>query len=345
MQGLRALPSVDRLLSGVEGQALVARHGRAAVTDALRAALENAREAVRRGGAAPDGAAIASRAAEALEAGAQSALRPVLNLTGTVLHTNLGRAVLAEAAIEAASAAMRHPAALEFDLSTGRRGERDALVAPLICELTGAEAATVVNNNAAALLLTAMTLAPGREMVVSRGELIEIGDGFRLPELLQSAGDRLVEVGMTNRTHLRDYENAIVDAYEVRLLDDRFGHLLIDASDGDIERHGKGERPTGIGLHAHGRGDLDGVGADREVDLHRRQRQLMAQRDQLVGALGGEDAGHPAGLQGIALVRIALPQTFDAVRRCVQHTGGTRTAPGIGLVANVLHADARPAGA
>ena len=209
MQALRALPSVDRLLTSVEGAALVDTHGRAAVTDALRAALDAARQAVQAGAPAPDAASLCASAAARLDADSVTALRPVLNLTGTVLHTNLGRALLAEVAIAAATEAMRHPAALEFDLATGRRGERDDHVAPLLCELTGAEAATVVNNNAAAVLLALNTLAEGREAIVSRGELVEIGGAFRIPDIMARAGARMVEVGTTNRTHPHDYARAV----------------------------------------------------------------------------------------------------------------------------------------
>ena len=212
MQPLRALPSVDRLVSSAEGMSLARTHGRAAATDALRAALADARAAVQGGGAVPDAAAIHAAAATALERAAASTLRPVLNLTGTVLHTNLGRAILAEAAITAATDAMRAPAALEYDLSTGRRGERDDHIAPLICELTGAEAATVVNNNAAAVLIVLNTLAEGREAIVSRGELVEIGGAFRIPDIMARAGVRLVEVGTTNRTHPHDYRGGVTDA-------------------------------------------------------------------------------------------------------------------------------------
>ena len=207
---LRGLPSVDAVLNSDAAAVLLERFGRAASTGAIRVALDAARAALRGGATAVPGAGdLAAHALARLEADDRPGLRPLFNLTGTVLHTNLGRAVLAEAAVAAAVAAMRDPVALEYDLADGKRGERDDHVRALLCDLTGAEDATLVNNNAAAVLLVLNTLAGGREAVVSRGELIEIGGAFRMPDIMARAGARLVEVGTTNRTHAKDYRAAL----------------------------------------------------------------------------------------------------------------------------------------
>jgi L-seryl-tRNA(Ser) seleniumtransferase len=207
---LRDLPPVDAVLNTPAAAIVIERFGRAATTDAIRAALQDARAVLQAGGrVVPTAEHIAAQSLACLEEDDRSALRPLFNLSGTVLHTNLGRAALAEEAIEAAVAVMRNAVALEFNLETGKRGERDDHVRSLLCSLTGAEDATVVNNNAAALLLCLNTLANGREAVVSRGELIEIGGAFRMPEIMARAGARLIEVGTTNRTHPRDYTSAL----------------------------------------------------------------------------------------------------------------------------------------
>jgi L-seryl-tRNA(Ser) seleniumtransferase len=207
---LRDLPAVGAVLSAPAAAVLIERFGRAASTEAVRAALKDARTTLQAGGRfVPTAEHIAAESLARLEQNNRSALRPLFNLTGTVLHTNLGRAALAEEAIEAAVATMRNAVALEFDLETGKRGERDDHVRALLCSLTGAEDATLINNNAAAVLLCLNTLANGREAVVSRGELIEIGGAFRMPEIMARAGARLVEVGTTNRTHPRDYLSAL----------------------------------------------------------------------------------------------------------------------------------------
>jgi L-seryl-tRNA(Ser) seleniumtransferase len=203
---LRKLPSVDEVLRTAAATDAVKRFGRPAVVVAVRGALAAARaDGMVLGGADHVVAATLTQ----LEAQEQPNLRPVFNLSGTVLHTNLGRALLAEAAIKAAQIAMRNAVALEFDLGGGRRGDRDDVVRDLLCQLTGAEDATVVNNNAAAVLLVLNTLAKGREAIVSRGELIEIGGAFRMPEIMSRAGAKLVEVGTTNRTHKKDYLGAL----------------------------------------------------------------------------------------------------------------------------------------
>ena len=205
-------PSVDRLLAAPALRALAGTHGRSAVLQAAREVLDAMRAQAAAAGdaAAPfDAARFEGECAARLAALATPALRPVYNLTGTVLHTNLGRAVLAEEAVAAVAAVMRRPSNLEYDFAAGGRGDRDDHLEGLLRELTGAEAATAVNNNAAAVFLLLNTLAARKEVPVSRGELVEIGGAFRIPDIMRQAGAKLVEVGTTNRTHLRDYAEAI----------------------------------------------------------------------------------------------------------------------------------------
>jgi len=202
-QGRAALPAVDRVLRAAG--ALIEAHGRALVTEAVRHALA----ARRADGVVADIPTILADVGWALAHLMAKSQRRVFNLTGTVLHTNLGRASLPEEAIAAAAEAMREPTTLEYETEGGKRGERDHHVAGWLTRLTGAEAALAVNNNAGALVLALNALAAGKETIVSRGELIEIGGAFRLPDIMARAGTTLREVGTTNRTHLRDFVAAI----------------------------------------------------------------------------------------------------------------------------------------
>jgi L-seryl-tRNA(Ser) seleniumtransferase len=205
------LPSVDRILRLPAVAGLEAQYGRALVTDVTRDVLSALRESAARGGdvVEPTDDAIVQAVVSRVARQMRPPLVPVFNLTGTVLHTNLGRAALPREAIEAVAAVSQGASNLEFDLEKGARGDRDSHIDALLCKLTGAEAATVVNNNAAAVLLVLNTLALRKEVPVSRGELIEIGGAFRMPDIMARAGCKLREVGTTNRTHLKDFEAAI----------------------------------------------------------------------------------------------------------------------------------------
>jgi L-seryl-tRNA(Ser) seleniumtransferase len=208
------LPSVDRLLGQDSLAALIEQHGRTVVRDAIRDELAERRATASTGTAPPDADpsnAIVTAVHQRVDALMRPSLRPVFNLTGTVLHTNLGRAPLPPEAIEAIRRVAEGASSLEYDLERGERGERDDHIAPWLCRLTGAAAAAVVNNNAAAVVLLLNALAYRKEVIVSRGELIELGGSFRLPDIMARAGCRLREVGTTNRTHLRDYAEAIND--------------------------------------------------------------------------------------------------------------------------------------
>ncbi len=212
---LRRLPQVDELLRAEVGNELQGEYPRRIVVEAIQRVLEDTRERVltSRSSFQPEEilgtSFLSERIREQTRALSRRSLRPLINATGVILHTNLGRALLAEEARKNLSEIATSYCNLEFDLEQGVRGNRYSHVEDLLCRLTGAESAVVVNNNAGAVLLTLNTLASGREVIVSRGELVEIGGSFRIPEVMKGSGALLVEVGTTNKTHLKDYQQAI----------------------------------------------------------------------------------------------------------------------------------------
>ncbi|HJP22753.1 MAG: L-seryl-tRNA(Sec) selenium transferase [Alphaproteobacteria bacterium] len=268
-----AIPSVDRVLGLAGLRDAVAAHGRPLVTDAIREALAALRGRLAEGkaGDGPTEAAIIADVLARLENLLRPPLTRVLNLSGTIIHTNLGRALLPEAAAEAMVAAATSAVDLEYDLGSGRRGDRDSRLEGWLCRLTGADAATVVNNNAAAVLLVLDSLARRKEVPVSRGELIEIGGSFRLPDIMARSNCKLVEVGTTNRTHIGDFEaalgprtglvmkvhtsNYVIDGFTAAVAEDQLAELcrahgipfVVDLGSGtlvDLARYGLPHEPT-----------------------------------------------------------------------------------------------------
>jgi L-seryl-tRNA(Ser) seleniumtransferase len=206
---LRKLPSVDKLLQEETIQTLAKAHSHELAVDAARETLESARQAILKGSPRPLMSQLAEMTVANLNRRLQPTLRQVINATGVIIHTNLGRAPLSEETRLAMEKAAQGYSNLEYDLEAGKRGSRYVHAEEVLCRLTGAEAALVVNNNASAVLLMLTALTQGREVIISRSQLIEIGGGFRIPDVMRQSGARLVEVGTTNRTHLRDYEEAI----------------------------------------------------------------------------------------------------------------------------------------
>src|SRR5579885_2421850 len=208
---LRLLPSVEELLQSATGKRLSERYTRPLALAAIRASLAQARSEIRAGVPCPPQEALLARAEQALQREQQPHLRPVINATGVIINTNLGRAPLSQQAIEAVQRVAAGYSNLEYELEGGERGSRHRHVEALLRELTGAQAALVTNNNAAAVLLALSTLAAGREVIISRGQLVEIGGGFRVPDVMRQSGCQLVEVGTTNRTRIGDYATALSD--------------------------------------------------------------------------------------------------------------------------------------
>ncbi len=323
---LRALPSVDSLITSAGGAALVEQYGRAAALDALRAALDAIRLRLLDGETIPsDAQALLDAAAASLHRAFRPSLRPVINATGIILHTNLGRAPLSEAAQRALLDAAANYSTLEFDIEAGRRGSRLTHPDAALRAVTGAEAALVVNNNAAALVLILSTFAQGRDVIISRGQLVEIGGGFRVPDVMAQSGAQLVEVGTTNRTRPTDYERAIGEQTA----------LILRAHASNFKQIGFVESAPLDALaqiaHKHDLLLVDDLGSGTLIDtaLYGLDHEPMAQESLAAGVdlvtfsgdklLGGPQAGIILGKKPLidALKRHPLARAIRADKLCL----------------------------
>jgi L-seryl-tRNA(Ser) seleniumtransferase len=332
---LRRIPAVDELLRREAFATLLVRIPRPLVLKALGGVLDKMRAAVRAGGAfaTSDSGKFAVNAAD-VEAAARAlgaaSLAPIVNATGVVLHTNLGRAPLAARAVEHGAAVSRGYANLEFDVAGRRRGSRQTHVAELLCELTGAEAAMVVNNNAAAVLLALSALGALRDVVVSRGELVEIGGAFRIPDVMRASGARLVEVGTTNKTHARDYDAAVTGETAALLKVHRSNFAVVgftaEVSVAALAARAKAHRvPLIVDLGSGALVDLAAIGLRGEMTL----REAVSAGADVVTAsgdklLGGPQAGIIVGRRA-QVDRIARHPLARALR-CDKFTLGALEA-------------------
>lgn len=305
MPNLRSLPSVDQLLSSTQGMDWVVEYGRLLTLEAIRRNLDQAREQFRQVGEIPDDEKLLAQIQASLETWVEPTLTSVINATGVILHTNLGRAPLSQAALHAAQSVASGYSTLEYDLTKGRRGSRLVHAEALLQRLTGAEGALVVNNNAAAVMLVLTALARRRAVVIARSQLVEIGGGFRIPDVMKQSGARLVEVGTTNRVHIRDYESALEEKPTVFLRAHRSNFQILGfTSEPELGEIAEVARQAGISM-------VDDLGSGTLIDTARYglghepmvQESLAAGAD-LVCFSGDKLLGGPQG--GIIIGRADL---------------------------------------
>ncbi|MBV9850319.1 MAG: L-seryl-tRNA(Sec) selenium transferase, partial [Armatimonadetes bacterium] len=316
---LRQIPPVHALLETAEARRLLANHARPVVLQAVRARLAVVRQALRDGGDAFSSETFWSEVRRSLKEGELTCRQRVINATGIVIHTNLGRAPLADAAVEAVRRVASGYSNLELDLASGKRGGRGGQTEALLCRLTGAEAAAVVNNNAAAVLLALSALAAGGEVVISRGELVEIGGAFRVPDVIRQSGARLVEVGTTNKTRLSDYADVITPDTKVLLKVHASNYKIIgftaEAALSDLARLG---RERGLAV-------MQDLGSGALIDLTRYGLPHEPTAAEAIGSgadvvafsgdklLGGPQCGILAGRSDL-IRRLAVHPLFRALR-------------------------------